>query len=401
MDACPSRVRYHLVDAKSVCRPSGFVDPWFIGGFGMNLYRGCEHGCVYCDGRAERYYVQGDFARDIQVKRNAVSLVARELARRHEPGFVFVGGGVCDAYQPAEHEYRLARGVLEVALDLGRPVHVLTKSVLVERDFDLLSRIQQRCGAVLSFSIQSTDESVREIFEPGAAPLEERWRVLQKAKSLGLGTGVMAMPVLPGISDQPEAIHRLIGRAHSVGADFVLCGGLTLRPGVQHDGYLAVLERDYPQHVEGYRRLYRARLSSGAPDPRYVARLDTRFREALAAYDMPGRMPYRIWGGKLALHAEVAVGLEHHGFFVHGGGREAVAWGRHGWALQQWAREQQRAVGRSNKEPWRRVEELFAASLADGSLARALGWSGEVALQAQKLAERGTSSARRLTSTSA
>src|ERR1035441_9560853 len=109
----PPGLRYHEVDAKSVLRRGVVVDPWFLGRFGSNLYRGCQHGCIYCDGRAERYYVSGEFDRDIQVKRNAVELAKDEIGRMREPGFLFIGGGVCDAYQPAEERYRLARGLLE------------------------------------------------------------------------------------------------------------------------------------------------------------------------------------------------------------------------------------------------------------------------------------------------
>jgi DNA repair photolyase len=119
------------------------VDSWFLGRYGMNLYRGCEHGCRFCDGRSERYLVEGDFARDITVKRNAVAVLDRELGRIREPGFVFVGGGVCDAYQPAQARYGLARGALEVARRRGLPVHVLTKSALVERDLDLPDMIPE------------------------------------------------------------------------------------------------------------------------------------------------------------------------------------------------------------------------------------------------------------------
>ena len=104
--------RYHEIVAKSILRRSTVVDPWFVGRCGSNLYRGCEHGCAYCDGRAERYHVAGDFARDIQVKGNALELARDELARLREPGFLFIGGGVCDAYQPAERHYRLARGLI-------------------------------------------------------------------------------------------------------------------------------------------------------------------------------------------------------------------------------------------------------------------------------------------------
>ena len=183
----------HIQPARSILRGHDFTDAWFVARFGMNLYRGCQHGCAYCDGRAERYRVQGEFDRDIVVKSNALSLLERELSRLAEPGFVFLGGGVSDAWQPAEAEHRLARGALELLHARGFPVHVLTKSALVERDLDLLAAIHQRSRAILSFSIQTTDDTVRQRYEPGAAPIALRWRLLRRAKAMGLVTAVMAI----------------------------------------------------------------------------------------------------------------------------------------------------------------------------------------------------------------
>jgi DNA repair photolyase len=230
VSARPEPPRYHEVAAKSLLRRSVMVDPFFLGRFGSNLFRGCEHGCLYCDGRAERYYVSGTFDRDIEVKSNALALAGRELDLMREPGFLFIGGGVCDAYQPAEERYALARGLLLLCQERRVPVHVLTKSTLVERDFDVLSAINRDTRAILSFSIALGEERQRAIFEPGAAPLAERWRLLRRAREAGLGTAVMAMPLLPGLSDQPEHIEALLTRAAEVGVDFVCAGGLTLRP---------------------------------------------------------------------------------------------------------------------------------------------------------------------------
>jgi DNA repair photolyase len=345
---------YHEVDAKSILRRSVVVDPWFLGRFGSNLYRGCEHGCSYCDGRAERYYVAGDFARDIQVKRNALALARDELARWREPGFLFIGGGVCDAYQPAEARYRLARGLADLCREQRRPVHVLTKSALVERDLQLLAAINADTRAILSFSIALIDEHHREVFEPGAAPLAERWRLLAAARALGIRTGVMAMPILPGLSDSEQAVDALVEQARRVGVDFVCYGGLTLRPGVQKDGFLAVLARHHPELLPGYRKLYSADHGSGAPDPRYVARLDGRCRAALARHAMPGRMPQHIFHGLVPSYTEVSVLLEHRGFQrgEAGGGHGPLA--RAGSAVADWARG--RLARQRSKQAFRLVE---------------------------------------------
>lgn len=360
------------VEAKSITRIPGFTDPWFLGRYGMNLYRGCQHGCLYCDGRAERYYVEGDFAHDVVVKTNALEILDKELGRVREPGFVFFGGGVSDAYQPLESKYELARGALGLAERHRLPVHVLTKSALVERDLDLLERVAERSGAVLSFSIQTLDEEVRRRFEPEAAPMEERWRLLREARRRGLGTGVMAMPVLPGISDTPEAIDALVGEAREADVDFLCFGGLTLRPGAQMETYLAAIRRHRPQHLEGYHRLYRSQRPSGAGDGRYYARVDARFHDALRRHGLPARMPRRLFSARIPAYAEVAILLEHHELAERLAGREPPSLGRAGFAIQTWARGRF-AAKRSRKFTWRHVEAELRGMAGDGSLAELPG----------------------------
>ncbi len=353
-------VLHHLEPARSILRDSGRTDSWFIARHGMNLYRGCQHACAYCDGRTERYRVAGDFSRDIVVKSNALSVLAGELDRLVEPGFVFLGGGVSDAWQPAEAEHRLARGALDLLLERGLPVHVLTKSALVERDLERLQAIQQRSRAILSFSIQTLDESVRQRYEPGAAPIAQRWRLLERAKAMGLVTGVMAMPVLPGISDQPEAIDALLARAADAGVDFVLCSGLTLRPGAQKQAMLDALSCHHPDLIHGYRTVYQADLASGAPDPRYGQRVTDRFHAALQRHGLPDRVPRHVFANLLPQYAEAAVLLEHRQHELERQGGRAPWLGRSGQALQRWAVSALRGLGRSRGPgAWQQVEQRF------------------------------------------
>jgi len=359
---------YREIDAKTVSRGSGLVDPWFLGRYGMNLYRGCEHACAYCDGRAEKYRVDGSFDHDIVVKRNALAILARELVRLREPGFLFVGGGVSDAYQPAERKYELARGALAIALDRHLPVHVLTKSALVERDFDVLVDIQRARGAILSFSIQTVDDSIRERFEPGAIPIAERFRLLERAKLRGLATGVMAMPVLPGISDQPHAVDALFARASDAGVDFVLAGGLTLRPGVQMDSYLRVVREHDASLLDGYQKLYRARRASGTGDSRYYDRLERRFHEASVRHGLPGRIPRALFQGRVPLYTEIAVLLEHEEFMAGRLDRPRRGLGAAGWAIQKWAKNRFARDARRRVLDAAAVEREFTSMLDDGTL---------------------------------
>lgn len=364
---------YREVDVKSATRTSGAVDAWFLARWGVNLYRGCEHACAYCDGRAEKYRVEGSFENDIVIKRNIAAVFAEEMKRIREPGFVFLGGGVCDAYQPAEATYRLARSVLEVVRERGLAVHALTKSALIERDFDLLSEINQRTRAIVSFSINTVDDEVRQRFEPGASRIEERWRVLAEAKRRGFGVGVMAVPVLPGISDQPDQIDALAAKAAQVGVDFLSLGGLTLRPGVQKQTMLARVQEHYPDIVAGYEQVFRDNRASGAADGRYYAKLDARFRASLRKHGLPGRVPHRLFQGLLPLYAEVAVLLEHLEFeaTLHGGRRSDLA--RSGIAIQDWARSRLSRNARMKGYDSTSVDQELRARATDGTLLQVPG----------------------------
>lgn len=371
MDERHGPARYREISARTLLRDSGCTDAWFVGRYGMNLYRGCEHACAYCDGRAERYAVDGRFDRDIAVKINAPALLAAELSRARAPGFLFVGGGVCDAYQPAEARYGLARRALELALEHARPLHVLTKAALVERDMDLLTESARLRPTILSLSIQTVDEELRARYEPGAAPIAARWELLRRARAAGLATGVMAMPVLPGLSDAPEQIDALVAAAAAAGVDFLLHGGLTLRPGVQKEHYLAAVAEHRPELVAQVRRLYERQERSGVGDSGYYRLVDQAFRRALRRHGLPGRMPHRLFAGQLSLAAELAVLLEHRAWAAGGeGGGGARALGRAGWALQRWARDRQRGSARLGPGD---LEDELRQRIHDGSLASVPG----------------------------
>ena len=359
-------VRAHEQPAKSVLRDGGRTDSWFVARYGMNLYRGCQHGCAYCDGRAEKYRVEGEFSGDIGVKTDAPAILAGELDRLREPGILLIGGGVSDAWQPLEARFGLARAALALALERGLPVSVLTKSALVERDLDLLAAIQEKSRAILSFSIATLDEGVRERLEPGAAPIAERWRLLEAAKRRGIATGVMAMPLLPGISDSAEDILALFSRAAGAGVDFLLAGGLTLRPGRQAEHWFAALQQHRPDLLPAYRRAYGQAGPSGAAPRALHERHEERFREAYARTGLASRMPRRLFTGLLPQHVELAVLLEQRAHEAELAGRREPWLSRSGWAIQDWSRG--RLAHRRGRDAWQAVEAEFREDLGAGRM---------------------------------
>jgi DNA repair photolyase len=291
------------------------VDSWFLAGCGLNLYRGCAHDCAYCDGRAEKYAVQGEFGRQVEVKVNAPELLRRELAPRRRRaaragpgGYVLLGGGVGDSYQPAEERYRLARATLELLLELGRPVHVLTKSILAERDLDLLLGIQARSRAILSMSFSCAEDELAARFEPGVPAPSARFALLERCRKAGLPTGLYLMPVLPFLTDSGEMLGRTLRRAAEAGVDFVVFGGLTLKPGRQKEHYLTALAAFRPELAERTRRLYPER---GQIPEEYSREILARFAALAGELRLPARMPPALYDGLLSAGERAVVVLEH------------------------------------------------------------------------------------------
>jgi DNA repair photolyase len=302
------------IQAKTILRKQRRVDSWFVSAAGMNLYRGCAHDCAYCDGRAEKYRVEGEFGRDVAAKINAPELLRRELDPRRkriplDRAYILLGGGVGDSYQPAEARLELARAALLEIERRSLPVHVLTKSTLAERDFDIVERIAGKAQAIVSTSLSSADDDVSAIFEPGCAPPSERLAMLARARSRGIATGVYLMPALPLITDTEDVLASTISAIARAGVGFVLFGGMTLKDGRQKRHLLALLEQRYPELVAPYRRLYTGdRWGNANPD--YYEKVNQLFGRLAREQGIPRRMPSRLFRDILGDEDRVAVVLE-------------------------------------------------------------------------------------------
>lgn len=299
--------------AKSLLRVLQKIDSWFLSRAGMNFYRGCAHDCVYCDGRAEKYNVSGEFASDIGVKTNAIALLEAELAkmamRGIEDGFFVIGGGVGDAYQPSEKEYEFARKALTIFHARSLPVHVLTKSTLVFRDIDILCDINAKKRALVSASFSSIDDAVSAHFEPGVPPPSKRLAMLAEVKKRGLSAGLYLMPLIPAITDSQEMIDAVFARAKDIGVDFIMAGGLTLKDGRQREYFNRTIHDLYPHTENEYRMLYRGDIY-GMAYGGYYASLNARILAAAQKYSMPIRIPRSVWP-PLSINSRVILMLEH------------------------------------------------------------------------------------------
>jgi DNA repair photolyase len=303
------------IEAKSILRKHKKIDSWFISHYGLNLYRGCTHNCSYCDGRSERYYVDGEFGEDVSVKVNAIDILRRELdpKRKRVPfkrSFMILGGGVGDSYQPIEKRYQLSRKALQLFYEYKFPVHVLTKSNLIMRDIDILKKINDRSRAVVSYSFSSVDEEISAIVEPGVPSPDERLETIALLKNEGISCGMFLLPVIPFITDKPELMEETIKRASHVGIDFIIFGGMTLKDGKQKDYFSNVLNRHFPELTTEYVNIYRGN-KWGAAIKEYYESINQVYHTIMGKYKIPARMPLHLFKDILEQKDLVIVILEH------------------------------------------------------------------------------------------
>lgn len=303
-------------EAKTILRKKKKIDSWFLTHYGLNLYRGCMHNCTYCDGRAEAYRVEGDFGNDIEIKTNAIQILEHELnpARKRKPmpkSFVMLGGGVTDSYQPIEKKYELARQTLELLIKYKYPVHILTKSSLVERDIDLLKIINQQTKALVSFSFSSASDNISKLFEPRASLPSERLATIRKLKRAGISAGMFIMPVIPFITDLPKIMGNTLQKGKEAGADFAIFGTMTLKPERQKQYFINHLIKYFPDLQSSYEIIYANNSQWGEPHADYNISAHQLFSQLATRHKIPKRIPPHIYRNIISKTDLVIVTLQH------------------------------------------------------------------------------------------
>lgn len=251
------------VPAKTiVTRAKG--DGWFGIDYNMNIYRGCCHGCIYCDSRSDCYQIR-DFD-TVKAKENALQIIRDDLRRKVRTGVIGTGA-MSDPYNPFEQELQLTRHALELVDAFGFGIAIATKSTLLLRDVDILSTIREHSPVLCKVTITTEDDGLAKKIEPGAPPSSERFAMLEQLSSRGIYGGVLLMPVLPWLEDSEANVLAIVGRAHEVGAKFIYGAfGMTLRNN-QREWYFDQLERLFPGQglVERYIRQYGNRYQCSSP----------------------------------------------------------------------------------------------------------------------------------------
>lgn len=238
----------HFVDAKGILFGND-------GHWGMNIYRGCSHGCIYCDSRSRCYQFTHPFE-DIEVKQNAPELLEAALRSKRKKCMIATGS-MSDPYMHCEEKLRLTRKCLEIILRYGFGATLLTKSDRVLLDMDLLEEIHRKTKCVVQMTLTTYDDDLCRIVEPNVCTTRRRIEVLEEMRHRGIPTVVWLTPILPFINDTEDNIRAILAECIRVGVKGIICFdmGLTLREG-DREYYYAALDKSFPGMKKRYIQRY-------------------------------------------------------------------------------------------------------------------------------------------------
>lgn len=272
----------HFVDAKGILSAHN----------GMNLYRGCTHGCIYCDSRSRCYQMNHDFE-DIEVKQNAPWLLEKALRSKRKKCMIGTGA-MCDPYMHCEEQLGLTRRCLEIIDRYGFGLAIQTKSDRILRDLELLKSINQKAKCVVQMTLTTYDEELCKILEPNVCTTRKRYEALQIFRENGIPTVVWLSPILPFINDTNENIEGILDYCISAEVRGIICFGMgmTLREG-DREYFYAALDRHFPGMKERYRQKFGYSYEISSERSRELMRIfKSRCRENNIIYDLDACFHY-------------------------------------------------------------------------------------------------------------
>ena len=245
----------HYADYKTILSPQN----------GMNLYRGCTHGCIYCDSRSKCYQIDHDFE-DIEVKRNAAKILEAQLNRKRKPCMISTGS-MCDPYIHLENEIKLTRECLEIINRYGFGLAILTKSARILRDMDIFEEINKKTKCVVQLTLTTYDEDLCRVIEPNVSTTAERFAVLEAMRDAGIPTVVWLDPILPFINDTEENLRGILDYCVRAKVHGIVCFamGTTMREGSREHFY-EKLDEHFPWVKQQYIRTFGSSYECHSPN---------------------------------------------------------------------------------------------------------------------------------------
>jgi DNA repair photolyase len=272
------------IPAKTIITRVKCGDTWFGCDYNMNIYRGCCHGCIYCDSRSDCYRVE-NFDR-VAAKENALDIIGRELSHKVFHGVVGTGA-MSDPYNPFEMRENLTRGALELLDRYGFGVHLITKSDLVTRDIDRLQAVGEHSPVCVCLTVTTFDDALCKKIEPRAPVTSQRLAAIKKLSQSGIFTGITLMPILPYINDTWENISAIVTAAAENGARFIYpFFGVTMRDS-QREYLYNRLDENFPGMKEKYKQRFGNYYKCNSPNS---SRLYRQFAELCGKYGLLYKM---------------------------------------------------------------------------------------------------------------
>ena len=252
-----------FIKAKTILTKVKDGSEWYGVDYNMNLYRGCSHGCIYCDSRSDCYHIENFDI--VKGKENMLQILENELSKKRLKGVVGIGA-MSDTYNPMEIKYQQTRGALQLISKYGFGVSIDTKSDLILRDIDLLKEINAKNNVIIKFTITTPDDKLSKIIEPNVCISSKRLEAIKILNDNGIFTGIMMNPVLPFITDKEDEIKKLVELARRSGAKFIhTYMGMTLREN-QRAYYFDKLDEKFPGVKEKYIKNYGDRYNCLVPN---------------------------------------------------------------------------------------------------------------------------------------
>ena len=261
-----------FIKTKTILTKAKDGSEWYGVDYNMNLYRGCSHGCIYCDSRSDCYHIENFDI--VKGKENMLQILENELSKKRLKGVVGIGA-MSDTYNPMEIKYQQTRGALQLISKYGFGVSIDTKSDLILRDIDLLKEINSKNNVIIKFTITTPDDNLSKIIEPNVCVSSKRLEAIKILNENGIFTGIMMNPVLPFITDKEGDIKKLVELASRSGAKFIhTYMGMTLRES-QRAYYFEKLDEKFPGVKEKYIKNYGDRYNCLAPNYKHLYKVFT------------------------------------------------------------------------------------------------------------------------------
>ncbi|MBS5885122.1 MAG: radical SAM protein [Clostridium sp.] len=264
--------------AKSIISGYRESNNWFGINYNMNIYKGCNHGCIYCDSRSECYGINN--FESVRAKENSLEIIRRELKSKRKKGVVGTGA-MSDPYNPFEKRLSLTRSALEIIDNTGFGVAIATKSDLIIRDIDILTRIKKHSPVLCKITITTAEDDLCRKIEPSVIVTSKRFDAVKKLSENGIYTGILLMPILPFINDTEENIINIIRLAKESGAKFIYPAfGVTLRSN-QRDHFFDMIDKSFPAVKEKYIKTFGNEYMCNSPNARNLYKVFTKECERL------------------------------------------------------------------------------------------------------------------------